>query len=321
MSHRKPLPPELRHRPFTRAEAREHGVGRGRLQASDITRPGLGFYADAALDLGWPTDYEPPAHGHSRQLLMALLRAYPGTVLSHTTAAHVFALPVSDELERDSSVHLTWTTGATTAQRRGITSHRSALAPQDRMGFSQLAVTTPERTWLDLAPWLSESELVVLGDAIINRPYEHGRRLDGLGTLEGLADIVQRAGSGRGVLACRAALVRCRVGADSPPETLTRLALVDAGLPEPQVQLKGDPADRYSPVADLGYRALKIAIQYDGKHHRTPRQQAKDARRDAWFQERGWLVIRLTSEDLQEGFIRLVALVRRRLSSAAPRVA
>ncbi|VXB80648.1 hypothetical protein CITRIK5_60366 [Citricoccus sp. K5] len=77
----------------------------------------------------------------------------------------------------------------------------------------------------------------------------------------------------------------------------------------------GDPSDRLAPTADLGYRDQKIAIQYDGRHHRTASQQASDAYRDAWFQERGWLVIRLTSLALGQGFSRLIQVVRRRFEA------
>lgn len=41
----------------------------------------------------------------------------------------------------------------------------------------------------------------------------------------------------------------------------------------------------------------RIAVQYDGRHHRSREQQATDAYRDAWFQQRGWWVIRLTWAD------------------------
>ncbi|MEV4900243.1 DUF559 domain-containing protein [Citricoccus sp. NPDC055426] len=317
MSHRKPLPEPLLRLPFTLAEARGLGVSRDRFLAADIVRLGWGLYAAEGTDLGWPSAHEPPSHGLGRLALAALVKRFPGTVLSHATAAHVFKLPVPDNVAADETVHLTWFTATRAVQRKRITAHRSPLAAQDRMGYLQLALATPARTWLDLAPVLTEKELVVLGDAIVNRPYRGGQRLDGWDTLAGLSATLERAGSVKGVRIARLALARCRVGADSPPETLTRLALVDAGLPEPVVQLKGDPTDRYSPAADLGYRQLKIAIQYDGKHHRTTRQQTSDARRDAWFQERGWLVVRLTSDDLHNGFTRLIGIVQRRLAATS----
>ena len=57
----------------------------------------------------------------------------------------------------------------------------------------------------------------------------------------------------------------------------------------------------------------RIALQYDGAAHRTPEQQARDARREAYCLELDWLPLRCTREDLREGFIRVIGLVRRRL--------
>ncbi|NUL47541.1 DUF559 domain-containing protein [Cellulosimicrobium funkei] len=314
MASRRPLPELLQDTPFTRAEARRLGVGHKRLTAQDIVRLGHGLMASSGLDLGWPAGFEEPGHGMGHLALIAIARQFPEAVYSHGTAAQVFQLPVPSDIVQDETLHLTWPRGASAAQRRGMTAHRSRVPDADRAHFRRLPLTTPARTWVDLSSVLDLAELIVLGDAIVNRPWDRGRRVDGLGTLEGLTASLARAGSIKGVSTARAALERCRVGADSRPETLARLALVDAGLPEPVPQLCGDPADRYAPDADLGYRAQRIAIQYDGKHHRTSAQQASDAYRDAWFQERGWLVIRLTSQDLHQGFVRLIQMVRRRFA-------
>lgn len=317
MTHRRPLPEPLQNTPFTRAEARNLGIGHKRLAARDIVRLGHGLMATAELDRGWPSGFDEPGHGMGHLALIAIARQFPTAVYSHGTAAQVFQLPVPDDIAQEKTLHLTWPRGSSTAQRQGLTAHRARLSRADQGRFRRLPLTTPARVWLDLSSTLDLTDLIVLGDAIVNRPWVQGRRVDGLGTLDGLAAAVTRAGSTKGVSKARAALTRCRVGADSRPETLARLALVDAGLPEPVPQLCGDPADRYAPDADLGYRAQKIAIQYDGKHHRTGAQQYSDAYRDAWFQERGWLVIRLTSQDLHQGFERLIQVVRRRFAAVS----
>jgi hypothetical protein len=63
-------------------------------------------------------------------------------------------------------------------------------------------------------------------------------------------------------------LVRAKV--DSPMETRSRLLLVFAGLPEPQPgQEILDEHGQCVATVDLGYRAAKIAIEYDGDLHRT----------------------------------------------------
>jgi hypothetical protein len=316
---RRPLPDQLLKAPFSRSEALALGVPAYRLEAPDIESLGRGLYAHRHLMDRWPSGHETPGHLLGPRAVAALCRHYPGSVVSHATSAHVFRLPLPRLLLREPRIHLTWFDGAAPAQRRGVISHRSPLQELDRTTVHRIPVTSPARTWVDLAgdSRVDDTELVVLADAIVKRPWARGPREDGLDTLRGLSEAIARAGSVKGIRRARAALRLTRVGADSPPETRARLALVGAGLPEPGVQVRADPDDPYSPVADLGYPGLKIAIQYDGKHHRTPQQQAADAYRDEAFQRRGWTVVRLTWLDQQQGFARLVALVRERLGTSA----
>lgn len=306
----------LRSQPFTRSEALALGVTDKRLRSSDIVRLGHGLYADTIAHFGWPSEYETPGHGWGLAALAAVQRQYPGAFISHVTAAHVFRLPLPDSVLSDQDIHLTWPPGASRAQRRGVRSHRHPLLPSERVRFRRLNLTSPARTLIDLAAdeRLAFVDLVVVSDAIVNRPYRPGGRIDGLDTPAGLAAAVASAGRRPGIRRARHVIDQTRVGADSPQETRVRLALVDAGLPEPELQVKGDPAERWSPEADLAYRDLKIAIQYDGKHHRSREQQAADAYRDEWFQRHGWLVVRLTWADQAQGFARLIRLVRERLT-------
>lgn len=103
-----------------------------------------------------------------------------------------------------------------------------------------------------------------------------------------------------------------RVGADSPRETRLRLALVDAGLPEPEVQYRLDSSDRRAPTVDLGYRPWRLALQYDGEHHRTAEQQARDVLRDRWCADHDWLSIKVMWADARDDYADVVVRVRRR---------
>ena len=47
---------------------------------------------------------------------------------------------------------------------------------------------------------------------------------------------------------------------------------------------------------DMGWEDLKIAVEYDGDHHRTDRRQfAKDIKRLEELAALGWLVIRVAA--------------------------
>mgnify|MGYP006190244613 CR=1 FL=1 len=76
----------------------------------------------------------------------------------------------------------------------------------------------------------------------------------------------------------RLAADRARVGSDSPKETGLRLALVDAGLPEPAVNRwildprTGGRVHR----GDLTYEEYRLTLEYECRHHSDPDQVARD---------------------------------------------
>ena len=108
-----------------------------------------------------------------------------------------------------------------------------------------------------------------------------------------------------------------RVGADSAPESLLRLAMADAGLPEPDLQLalRGSRG-AMSPTADLGYRHRRLAIQYDGGHHLLDAQTLSDRRRDKAFESAGWTVLIFDKDDHADGFQRAIGKIKRALRTA-----
>ena len=100
-------------------------------------------------------------------------------------------------------------------------------------------------------------------------------------------------------------------GAETPRETWLRLIIVRAGYRRPETQLPVYNEYRaLIGIVDLGWRDLKIAVEYEGKHHRMSRQRFdRDIRRTDELLEQGWIVIRITALDTP-------ATVERRLAQA-----
>ena len=173
-------------------------------------------------------------------------------------------------------------------------------------------MSSPPRTWLDLTHHLPLRYVIAMGDQLIRmpRPALEGRT-EPYADKEGLRLLIRQHPNMKGVEKARLALEDMRVGADSFPETFLRLALLDAGLPEPELQLRLDPDDLWSPSADLGYRRFRIAVQYDGAPHLTPEQQTRDNRRDEAFTSTGWSYFKANAHDLAEGFAGLVLRIKR----------
>ncbi len=114
------------------------------------------------------------------------------------------------------------------------------------------------------------------------------------------------------------AIPRGRVGAMSPPETELRLDLVDAGLPEPSldVEIRGHDG-RLPGITELVYPQQRIAVEVEGDHHRTSRDQwGRDLEKYADYAAAGWEVVRLTVPQIRAGrAVGVVAAALERRSS------
>ncbi|MDR6613228.1 DUF559 domain-containing protein [Leifsonia sp. 1010] len=151
-----------------------------------------------------------------------------------------------------------------------------------------LRVVSAVEAWCQLATTLAEDDLVVCGDALI-------RRKEPIATVEQLAAAVASSPRRPGVRSLRSALARVRARTDSPMESVLRLALVRAGLPEPAVNyLIVGPDGEVVAHGDLAYPAAKVVVEYDGDQHRTDaRQYYIDVDRLWRIRTMGWEVVRL----------------------------
>jgi len=157
---------------------------------------------------------------------------------------------------------------------------------------AELPVTDPVSTFLDHATCCRLADAVIIGDALVRR---------GIACPAELVEAAAQVPAIAGLRASRpAAFVRPRV--DSPMETLLRLLIVLAGLPEPATNV-----DAWSPQGyrlarpDLSWPLVRVSVEYDGVHHFTDvdgSQRRSDNRRRARMSEHGWVEVVAMSEDL-----------------------
>lgn len=276
---------------FSTTAAHRAGVSRARLAASDLTSLGRGLWRvrDRPLD---PLD-----------LLRALQDLHPHAAFSHATAAVVLGLWLPDRWSAVDPVHLSVPAPRSTRlERPGVELHRRAsLTPTTVV--DGVRIVDPVWTFVDLAALLPTPEdVVVLGDSLVRTAPTARRRAKLPPGVVGWdcvrAGVEARAGA-RGVRRARAAMEWMRPGADSPQESRTRLRLVAAGLPEPEV----NPAVRLSTGqvlrVDLAWPQWKVAVEYDGPQHLSdPKQVREDAEREQALRAEGWEVVRVRSGDL-----------------------
>jgi len=174
----------------------------------------------------------------------------------------------------------------------GIIIHRDALRSDEILTVRGIETTSPARTGFDVGRRKGRVRALIHVDALANRT--------GVTTAE-IGRLIPHHRGVRGLVQLREIVDLMDGGAESPQETRTRLALIDAGLPKPQTQIVVlDDAHEFVARIDMGYRVFKVGIEYDGAQHWSdPVQRAKDIERLARLAELGWLIVRVSSDILR----------------------
>ncbi len=217
----------------------------------------------------------------------ALQQVLPDAVVARQSAAVLLGLPADD----DGLLHVVRAPGRSVSRRPGVCTHREPIADHEVLQVRGTAVTTPVRTFLDLARVLDPVELVVLGDAVARREGLHV-----------LAEAAHGAGRRRGAAAARRALRDVDPGSDSPAETRTRLLLHAAGFRGLRHQVTVvDEHGGWVSRPDLADPHARVAVQYDGLVHldRGAEGWRADIDRDERTRAADWQVVVLTARDLR----------------------
>lgn len=215
----------------------------------------------------------------------------------------------------DSAVEFTIPDDAHHVRRRGFRCRRRAIDSVDLTELRGFAVTTPQRTFVDVADRLSIPRLVAVGDDFLRR---------GLMGERDVLRVIDRCSGQRGITSARRAAELCDPRAESPRESMVRALLVQGGYPCPIPQFEvRDSRGRFIARIDLGYPDLKIAFEYDGEHHLSRERQAKDAWRRNALAAEDWYEVTVVAEDVRSPQLlyakadRALATQARRLTASA----
>jgi len=301
MATAQPLPEPLQGRSFFIAESDQCNVTRRRTTAGDLYTPSRGIRVPWDVQQGLDDCLRP------------LLGVTPDAAASHSTAALLWGIPLPPRLSGRFDIHLSRDAAKNRPVRFGVAGHRTRFSPGDVVELRGLRVTSPLRTWLDLAGVLALDELVAAGDFLV---CEHDRifgpKRVPLVPLQALQHAARHGFRRRGIVNARQAAELIRVGADSPPETRIRLSLHRAGLPETVLNhVVKDARGNHVSWPDLALPEWKISIEYDGEHHRSQRQREIDGARDLLMRQLGWRQLRITKAMLdKDGDKAVVRMVR-----------
>jgi hypothetical protein len=283
---------------FTRAEALQVGYSpaeiRARLASGRWQRLRRGLYA-AVVDSGERT---------SPQSFAAVLATHPGAVLSHRSAALLHDLPA---LGRDDQFVHVIVPGGRARRRRGVAVHAAELDPGDVVELDRLSLTSLARTAVDMAALLPLPFAVAVADAALRarpgiepRMREIGEQVRGR-TVRRVLDL----SDGR---------------AESPGESLSRVAMASHGLPMPRLQeWVGDAGEPIGRV-DFLWPNHSTVGEFDGRTKYATRDDvwAEKLREDR-LRAAGFEVVRWVWADVVGDFGPVAARLRAAFARATHR--
>ncbi|GGO62933.1 hypothetical protein GCM10010910_14260 [Microbacterium nanhaiense] len=299
MTARTPLPEQLGSA-FHVSEAISMGVSRSRLNGSDLMAP----FRGARTTLPPEPDDAPPEHRVLRLARAAAPLLGPNQFFSHETAAAAWGVPIHVREE----LHVTVFGNASFPRVAGLTGHRALPRMARRVLRDGLPVASPATTWAMLSH-RSLDTLVVAGDYLC-RVWRDGRPGAGTPPLATIGELRAAVFAGRriGGAKLRAALELIAVDSWSPRESMTRIALLRAGLPMPELNRDiRDSRGTFLGCVDMCFPDFHVIVEYQGEQH--ARTYAADVERIARLRAAGWNVIEVTKELLADPY-RLAARVR-----------
>ncbi|PLS27727.1 hypothetical protein [Bifidobacterium parmae] len=225
-----------------------------------------------------------------------------------TTALSLHAIPLPDQCTLDiTKLHTVATTGNGRTRTRAahvqahVWRHASGIIRFDE----QVHALHPYHAWAQLAPYLSLEALVILGDAVVcamHRTPTLARKRDAATILAGFCAHIPKLARFKGRTNALRALPLIMPNVDSPMESKQRLALMAHGVPMPTTNYVVPDvkfASGASMTLDLAWPEHQVAVEYDGDHHRTDKQQwRRDQEKRNLLRSRSWIILEATAGNL-----------------------
>lgn len=265
-----------------------------------------------------------PLEGVGQRAAAFALAMPDDAAFSHTTAARLWRIPLPRALEDDDDdLHVMRETRRPRIERAGCVSHRGS-EHRSIVLLDGLRVTSLADTWCDLVEAfhrrLRLADAVMLGDAAVERLHptqwldevlphaEPGSEQwwsdPAVAGIRALRDRLVHRRTFRGRRLAREALTLVRPRVWSPMETHSRLVTVEAGLPEPElnVRIVNRDGGGFIGVGDLVWRRRcyrrKVVGEYNGATHERLPSRDSDHTRRLQLEDDGWKLLEIYSRHI-----------------------
>lgn len=289
---------------LTSADLEAAGLSAGRLQsalrAGRIVRIRHGVYTTEQVVFGVADD---PWGLHALQVRAALAMAGDTAAAAGASAAALHGLDMLGQPPRR-PILVRPVEVSDNGRRTAATSHRVARLPEShltrKLGW---ALTGVARTVADIARRQDERSAVVAGDCAFRGGLDAAE-------LERVLRDCQRA---PGIRTAREILDLCDSRAESPLESVVRLALLRGGVQQPELQFAIGPYR-----VDFCWPPAMVVLEADGrlKYHAAG-DLFREKRREDWIREQGYLVLRTEWAEAFSGPVLLCRRIEQALAAQA----
>jgi hypothetical protein len=193
------------------------------------------------------------------------------------------------DIEEPADLHVLNPPGCRLRSADGLVVHRRDGAPLTVVGGRP--ATTPAWTAVEVARSLRRPRALATLDAALRSRTCNRAEL--------WRAAVAQAGR-RGIVAVRDVIPLADGRAESPMESEARLAMIDGGLPVPELQYEIIDGNGELRRIDFAWPDERVAVEYDGLDwHSGPDAMRRDRKRAAALLDVGWVVIAIVFDDVR----------------------
>jgi hypothetical protein len=202
------------------------------------------------LRRGLFTTTDLPAHAGA----IAAAMSCAGSVVSHRSALRRYELPI---VGRGSDVPELTVPPHGTGDLAGAHLYRATLPPEHVTALESTPITTVARTLIDVGRGLAHTTAVAALDAALHRNLVHPQQLD---------EVLLRCWNWPGIRRAQRAVRLADARAESPLESISRLAMGRLGVPRPEPQMLILDEDlRVVARADFYWDEFGVVGEADGR--------------------------------------------------------
>lgn len=289
-----PLPSALGSGPFTIAQGRSAGLGVKRMRGADLQKPfhGIRITAPATTIVELARAFQCGAPGH--------------VFICGITAGVIMRIPLPQRHEQTRLLHVAVPAPRRAPKARGTVGHKLQIRADEIRDWAGIRMTSPARTWCDLATELSAPDLVAAGDYLIHWELPLTCH-DSLRAA--VADWAGRPGAAR----LRWAIERLNDHSESRRESLLRLVVLGARISGVVANEWIITSGGYRYRGDLVIRKRKVIIEYQSRFHDVTKEFDSDMTRISRLEADHWYVLQVNNRDLGDP-VELVQRIRKVLA-------